>query len=73
MIFCFFEKTGGLGQAQDIERSNRVWSTDITYAPMRYGFMYLIAVMGWFSRYVISWELSNSMDNLFVSRLLSVL
>jgi len=49
----------------DIERSNHVWSTDITYIPMRYGFMYLTAVMDWFSRYVISWELSNSMDNLF--------
>ena len=41
---------------------NEVWSTDITYIPMRHGFMYLVAVMDWFSRYVIAWDLSNSME-----------
>ena len=42
-----------------IERPNHVWSTDITYIPMRGGFLYLVAVMDWFSRFVLSWELSN--------------
>lgn len=49
----------------EIERVNQVWSTDITYIPMRHGFMYLNAVIDWYSRYVISWELSNSLDSLF--------
>ncbi len=48
-----------------IERPNLVWSTDFTYIPMPYGFMYLAAVIDWYSRYVISWELSNTMDYLF--------
>ena len=37
-----------------IDRSNQVWSTDITYVPMQQGFMYLVAVMDWYSRYVLS-------------------
>ena len=41
-------------------RPDHVWSTDITYVPMRGGFLYLVAVMDWFSRYVLSWELSNT-------------
>jgi putative transposase len=41
---------------------NQVWATDITYIPMRKGFLYLVAVMDWFSRYVLSWRLSNTMD-----------
>jgi len=45
-----------------IERPNHVWSTDITYLPMRGGFLYLVAVMDWFSRYVLSWELSNTLE-----------
>jgi putative transposase len=45
-----------------IERPNHVWSTDITYIPMRGGFLYLVAVMDWFSRYVLSWELSSTME-----------
>lgn len=45
-----------------IERVNQVWSTDITYIPMEKGFMYLVAVIDWHSRYVISWKLSNSLD-----------
>ena len=45
-----------------VERCDQVWSTDITYVPMRHGFMYLTAVIDWYSRYVISWRLSNSLD-----------
>ena len=48
-----------------IERVNQIWSTDITYVPMKHGYMYLVAVMDWYSRYVLSWELSNSLDSLF--------
>jgi putative transposase len=48
-----------------IERPNQVWSTDITYIPMRVGFLYLVAVMDWFSRFVLSWELSNTMETGF--------
>ena len=49
----------------EIERVNQVWSSDITYIPMKHGFMYLSAVIDWYSRYVLSWELSNSLDSLF--------
>lgn len=49
----------------DIERVDQVWSTDITYVPMRYGFMYLVAVIDWYSRYVLAWELSNTLDSNF--------
>jgi putative transposase len=45
-----------------IDRPNQVWSADITYIRLVRGFVYLIAVMDWFSRYVLSWELSTSMD-----------
>jgi putative transposase len=45
-----------------IERPDQVWSTDITYIPMPQGFMYLTAVMDWYSRYVLSWRLSNTLD-----------
>jgi putative transposase len=48
-----------------IERPNQVWGTDITYIPMRGGFLYLVAVMDWFSRFVLSWELSNTMETGF--------
>lgn len=41
---------------------NEVWSTDITYIPMAQGFLYLTAVLDWHSRYVLSWELSNTLD-----------
>lgn len=50
---------------QKIIRPNQVWSTDITYIPMKNGFLYLVAVIDWFSRYVLSWNLSNSLDGLF--------
>ena len=49
----------------DIERVNQVWSTDITYIPMRHGYMYLAAVIDWYSRYVLAWELSNTLESLF--------
>ena len=45
-----------------IGRPNQVWCCDITYIPMQVGFLYLVAVMDWYSRYVLSWRLSNSMD-----------
>jgi len=48
-----------------IERPDHVWATDITYIPMRTGFAYLVAVMDWYSRYVISWRLSIFMDAAF--------
>jgi putative transposase len=43
-------------------RPNHVWSSDITYIPMRQGHMYLVAVIDWYSRYVLAWRLSNSLD-----------
>jgi putative transposase len=48
-----------------ITAPNHVWSSDITYVPMPQGFMYLVAVMDWFSRYVLSWRLSNTLDSEF--------
>lgn len=45
-----------------INGPNQVWSTDITYVPMPQGFMYLVAVMDWHSRYVLSWRLSNTLE-----------
>lgn len=48
-----------------IREVNHVWSTDITYIPMARGFMYLVAVMDWYSRYVLSWELSNTLETSF--------
>jgi len=45
-----------------IDHPNQVWATDITYIPMRSGFMYLVAIMDWYSRKVLSWRLSNSLD-----------
>jgi putative transposase len=48
-----------------IEPADQVWSADITYVPMSSGFMYLTAVIGWFSRYVLSWRLSNTLDGGF--------
>ncbi len=45
-----------------IDRVNQVWATDITYIPMARGFMYLVCVMDWHSRYVFSWRLSNTLE-----------
>lgn len=46
----------------EIGRPDQVWSSDITYIPMHRGFVYLVAVMDWYSRYVLSWEISVTMD-----------
>jgi len=46
----------------EICRVNQVWSTDITYIPLAYGFVYLVAILDWFSRYVLSWEVSITLD-----------
>ena len=46
----------------DIKRANQVWCADITYIPMQKGFLYLVAIMDWYSRKVLAWRLSNSMD-----------
>jgi len=48
-----------------IERVNQVWAADITYVPMARGFLYLVAVMDWVSRYVLAWRLSNLLDASF--------
>lgn len=48
-----------------IDRSNQVWCSDITYIPMRKGFLYLVAIMDWHSRKVLSWRLSNTMETDF--------
>ena len=49
-------------RGKSITRPNQVWSTDITYVPLKRGFVYLTAVIDWYSRYILSWRLSNSMD-----------
>ena len=48
-----------------IERANHVWCGDITYIPVRRGFLYLVAIMDWASRYVLAWRLSNTLDTSF--------
>jgi putative transposase len=48
-----------------VTRPDQVWSSDITYVPLRQGFLYLVAVMDWYSRYVISWRLSNTLTGSF--------
>jgi len=49
----------------EIDEVNQVWSTDITYLRLRRGFLYLVAILDWYSRYVVSWRLSNSLDRSF--------
>jgi len=49
----------------NIERANQVWCADITYIPMRKGFVYLVAIMDWYSRKVLSWRISNTLDSGF--------
>ena len=53
-----------------IERPDQVWSADITYVPMPSGFMYLAAVIDWYSRYVITWRLSHTLDGGFCLEML---
>ena len=48
-----------------IERSNHVWATDITYIPMRRGFVYLVAIVDWYSRRILAWRLSNTLTTDF--------
>jgi putative transposase len=48
-----------------VERVNQVWCADITYVPMAHGFGYLVAIMDWYSRRVLAWRLSNTMDSSF--------
>jgi putative transposase len=48
-----------------ITRPDQVWSADITYVPLHGGFLYLVAILDWYSRYVVSWRLSNSLDGDF--------
>jgi putative transposase len=57
-------------RGMEIKRVNQVWSTDITYLRMRNGFLYLTAVLDWYSRYVIAWKLSNSLDSIFCREVL---
>jgi putative transposase len=52
----------------EITGPDQVWCSDITYVPLAYGFMYLVATMDWWSRYVVGWELSNSLDSEFCIR-----
>lgn len=52
-------------RALEIRAPNEVWCADITYIPMRLGYLYLVAIMDWFSRYVLAWELSNSLETVF--------
>ena len=54
----------------DISRPNQVWCADITYIRLKQGFLYLVAIMDWFSRYVLSWRLSNSLDVSFCTEAL---
>lgn len=48
-----------------VTHTNQVWSADITYLPMLQGFMYLVAILDWFSRYVVAWQVSNTLDGWF--------
>jgi putative transposase len=48
-----------------IERPNQVWAADLCYVPMTHGFMYLVAIMDWHSRRVLSWRVSNTLDTQF--------
>ena len=48
-----------------IDRPNQVWASDITYIPLRHGFAYLVAIIDWYSRFVLSWCLSNTIDSSF--------
>lgn len=54
----------------NISRPNQVWCADITYIPVKRGFLYLVAIMDWYSRKVLSWRLSNTMDTAFCTEAL---
>jgi putative transposase len=53
-----------------VTRADQVWSADITYVPLTQGFMYLAAIIDWYSRYVIAWRLSNTLDGSFCLEML---
>ena len=53
-----------------VARPDQVWSTDITYVPLTTGFMYLAAIIDWYSRYVLAWRLSNTLDGSFCLEML---
>jgi len=53
-----------------VTRPDQVWASDITYVPLRHGFLYLVAVMDWYSRYVLSWRLSNTLTGSFCAEAL---
>jgi putative transposase len=53
-----------------VERADQVWSTDITYVPLAAGFMYLAAIIDWYSRYVVAWRLSNTLEGWFCLEML---
>lgn len=53
-----------------IDHSDQVWSVDITYVRMQHGFVYLSAIMDWYSRYVLAWDISTTMDAAFCTRTL---
>jgi len=53
----------------EITRPNQVWGADITYVPLAHGYLYLVAILDWYSRYVVSWRLSNSLRPLLIDRL----
>lgn len=57
-----FQKYAYLLRGIPITKPNQVWGIDITYIPMPTGFLYLVAIIDWYSRYIIAWKLSNSMD-----------
>ena len=50
----------------NIDHPNQVWSIDVTYCRMKRGFMYLVAIIDWYSRYIVGFELSNTLDRTFV-------
>jgi putative transposase len=50
----------------NIDHPNQVWSVDITYCRMNYGFMYMVAIIDWYSRYIIGYSLSNTLEKSFV-------
>lgn len=54
----------------EIIKPNQVWGVDITYIPMKNGFMYMFAVVDWYSRCIVAWELSNTLDTAFITRCL---
>ncbi len=53
-----------------ISRPDQVWGADITYVPLRHGFLYLVAILDWYSRYVVSWRLSNTLEGSFCNECL---